>query len=469
MKKYDIVVIGAGAGGLVVAIGSAKAGKKVLLIEKGHYGGDCTNFGCIPSKSLIAAAKYAHALKTADHLGIQPLKCAFTAQEAFKRVRQVIQEIRSHEDPQALKALGVKTLTAKAQFQDAQTVQAGQDTVTGKKIVIATGSHPFIPPIEGLEDTPYLTNETIFDLEAPPKSLLFVGGGPIGCELAQAFARLGSEVSLVESQLRILAREDGDARQVIQSAFEQDKISLHLGYRTQKVAYKNNLFTVTLKGKETRTLEVTHLFIGVGRRPTLENLKLERAGIQFTEQGIQTDAYGRTSQSHIFALGDAAGSPFFTHRAENQARTVLKNLLLPFHSKISTQPIPRCTYTDPEVASIGLSESEAKEKFSEKKVALYKIPFSEVDRNITMGRTEGFVKIITKKWSSHILGATIVGPRAGEMLMQISTAMMQKMPLRKFSKLIHPYPIQSLAIRKAADLYLTQTLLPNLQKWIGHK
>ncbi len=451
---YDVIVVGAGAGGLVVAIGAAKGGKKVLLIEKGRYGGDCTNFGCIPSKSLIASAHAAHMLTHAKELGVETSPFSFDGAPALERVRKIVDEVRSHEEPQALHPFGVETMEGTASFKDKRTLQVGDKEVSGKQIVIATGSSPVIPPIEGLEGTPFLTNETVFDLKEIPKRMIFVGGGPIACELAQAFSRLGAEVTLIGSHVTLLQREEKEAQEVIQTAFQKEGVSLLLGCRTERVAY-NEKFVVDLQGKSPQTVEGEALFIGVGRRPHLQELELEQAQVKYTEKGIVTDAYGRTSQKNIWAIGDVAGPPFFTHYAENQGRAVLKNLLLPFMIKKSRQPIPRCTYVDPEVASIGLKEDEC----NPKKIAVYHVPFTEVDRSITTGRTEGFVKIITKKWSSKILGATIVGPRAGEMVMEIAVAMAAKLPLRKLSSLMHPYPIEGLAIRKAADKWLTETIL----------
>lgn len=453
-QVYDIVVIGAGAGGLVIAIGGAKAGKKILLIEKRAYGGDCTNYGCIPSKSLIASAKAAHAVQSANDLGIHINTSSIETKGAFERVRKIISEIRSHEEPPTLKKLGIETLNGTASFKDSHTLLVDGKKVQGKQIVIATGSYPYTPPIPGLENTPYLTNETIFDLKEAPKSLIFLGTGPISCELAQAFARLGSTVTLIGREL--LPREEKESRDVIADAFKKEGIQLILGSHPDKVSYDKKI-TVS-------SAQADALFVGAGRRPHLKELELDRAQINWSEKGIVTNRYGQTSQKHIWAVGDAIGPPFFTHFAENQARTVLQNLLLPFHFKKSTQQLPRVTYTDPEVASIGLLSDEAIKKYGKKKIAIYKVPFSQIDRNITSGRTEGFVKITTKKWSSRIIGATIVGPRAGEMLMQISTAMFTKTPLRTFRNLIHPYPIESLAVRKAADLWLTQTLLGAFRK-----
>lgn len=456
---FDIIVIGAGAGGLVVAIGGVKAGKKVLLIEKGMYGGDCTNFGCIPSKSLIASARAAHTLKHADALGIKTSPFSMETEGTLDRVRKIVQEIRSHEEPEVLKTLGVETLNGTASFIDRNTLSINGKKVQGKQIVIATGSVPVIPSIEGLEETPFFTNETIFNLKSIPSSIIFIGGGPISCELAQAFSRLGSQVTIIENCPHLLPREEKEAQQVVQKTFENEGISLLLGERTERVSYQGK-FMIEVRGKSLHKLEGDALFIGTGRRPHLKDLQLDTAKIKHTQEGISVDSYGRTNIKNIWAIGDVAGPPFFTHYAENQGRAVLTNLLLPFLLKKSRQPIPRCTFTDPEVASIGLKEEEC----SPNKIAVYHIPFTEIDRCVTNGRTEGFVKIITKKWSSKIIGATIVGPSAGEMLMEISTAMHAKLPLRKLSSLIHPYPIECLAIRKAADLWLTQTILGAFRK-----
>ncbi len=462
MRSYTLIVIGAGAAGLVIAIGAARAGKKVLLIEKGPYGGDCTNFGCIPSKSLISAAHAAHALREGKKLGIDFSSQDFKADAALERVRGIVEEVRSHEDPDALAKIGVETLTGTATFDSAHVLKAGNETIFAQQIVIATGSYPFIPTIEGLQNTPFLTNETIFDLKEIPSSLVVLGGGPIGCELAQAFQRLGARVSLIHSHDTLLNKEEPEAQKAIAEQFKAEGISLYLNASAQTISHQNGSFQITLKNSE--KLGAKELLVCIGRRPHVEGLKLEAAGIHFTEKGISVDAYGRTNVKHIWAVGDVAGAPFFTHWAENQARAVLASLLLPFpfKKKLSRKlSIPRTTFTDPEVASVGLSEEEAAKKHT---TAVYHVPFSAVDRAITAGRTEGFVKVVTKKWSSQILGCTIVGPDAGDMLGELNLAMQAKIPLRKLANLIHPYPTYSLAIRKAADLWLTQTILGALKK-----
>ncbi len=454
MRPYPLVVIGAGAGGLVVANGFARAGKKVLLIEKGHWGGDCTNFGCIPSKTLIGAAKRKE-----------------TGSTALQKVRETIEQVRSHEEPPALQKNGIEVLAATASFIDPHTLQAVEPngathTLRANKIVLATGSAPLIPSILGLKETPFLTNETVFNLKEPPQSMIVLGAGPIGSELAQAFQRLGTKVTVVHRHSHILGREPEKASALLIKKMQREGVTFCMNEELSEVHYQQGLFHCKLKG-EKKEICAEQLLIASGRKPNLRTLELDRAKINWTEGGIVVDSYGRTSQKHIFALGDAVGPPFFTHLAENRARTVLTTLLLsPFWKKKidSGQPIPRVTYTDPEIASIGLSQEEAIKKYGSKRVATYFVPLSEVDRAITQGEREGFIKIITRKWSSRILGATLACSCAGELLMEISLAIHFKIPLRKLSQLIHPYPTYSLAMRRAADLWLTQTLLPAFKK-----
>lgn len=471
--EYSLIVIGAGAGGLVVAIGAAKAGKKVLLIEKGHYGGDCTNFGCIPSKALIASAHIAQAIRTSDEFGIHLKEKAFDAQSALSRVRGIVSQIREEEEPDKLAKHGVETLTGKAHFIDSHTLEVffeggGSQKVTGENIVLAVGSHPVIPDIKGLEETPYLTNETLYDLKEIPESLAVLGGGPIGCEMAQAFHRLGSKVSIIQRSGRLLKKEDPEAGERIRECMEKEGVRVFLDCQTNSITQESNKIHLALlnkKSDEHKSLSVDKVLVSVGRKPSVSGLALDKAGVELGQRGeIEIDAYGRTSQKHIWAVGDCNGIAIFTHMAENQARGVLKNLLVaPLKFKLDLkQAIPRCTYTDPEVAGVGLTEGEAKELYGSSKLAIYHVPFSQVDRAITASRTEGFVKIVTKKWSSRILGATVVGERAGEMLQEISLAMQQGIPLRKLAGLIHPYPVYSLAIRKAADQWFTKTVLPSL-------
>lgn len=464
MEHFPLVIIGAGAAGLVIAVGAAKAGKKVLVINKGPFGGDCTNFGCIPSKSLIASAHIAHAIKNASELGITTSNIPFNADLALNRVKDIVEDIRMHEDSQALEKLGIVSRNSAAYFEDARTLNVQGEKISFDQLVIAAGSSPLIPTIPGLEQTPYLTNETIFDLKSVPKSLAILGGGPIGCELAQAFTRLGTQVFLFHSHDKLLNKEEPEAQEVIFNQFKKEGMKFYLGEKIHEVTYTNSSFHISLSSGS--NVEVDCLLVAVGRKPNVAGLNLSKAGIAFSDQGIEVNSYGRTTQKHIWAVGDIVGRPFFTHHAEHQARTILTSLVMPLPLSFkldNKQPIPRVTFTDPEVASIGLLEEEAKKNHS---IAVYHVPFSAVDRALTEGRTEGFIKVVTKKWSSKILGCTIVGPRAGEMLGEVSTAMLAGIPLRKLAKLIHPYPTYNQAIRKAADLWLTQTILPNILRKI---
>lgn len=478
--KYDypIIVIGAGAGGLVVAIGAAKAGKKVLLIDRGTWGGDCSNFGCIPSKTLIASAHVAHHIRNSTDYGITASHNEFSTEEALKRVRRTVQHFVDHESPEALSTLGVNTLEGTASFVDQHTLKVsnkknGDTYVSGSQIVIATGSHPITPTIKGLENTPYLNNESLFQLKAIPKRLAIIGGGAIGCEMAQCFQRLGSQVTLIEFFEHLLSNEEPEAKHVIEGQLQKEGVQLLLGRSTTSVSQKGGAIEICVQrndSTETTSISVDHMLIATGRRPNIDSLNLEATGIDFNQREIKVNTYGQSSIPHIWAIGDVNGGPLLTHIAEMEARAVLTSLLLPWplKKKFSTsQAIPRVTYTDPEVAAVGLTEAIAIEKYGESQLATYHIPFTEVDRAVCMGRTEGFIKVITRKWSSKILGATVVCPRGGEVMNQMATAMYAGLPFRKLRGLIHAYPTYGQGVRKAADLWLTQTLVPNLKKLIG--
>ena len=357
-------------------------------------------------------------------------------------------------------------MTGVARFTSPRTLQVGEKEVQGEHFVIATGSSPRIPVIEGLKGTPYLTNETIFHLETIPKRLCIIGGGPIGCELAQAFSRLGSEVYLIHRHDHLLKKEEPEASDIIARQFKNEGIRLYLAHTPTRIRYRE-IFTIdTDKNTE---VKAEALLVAVGRVPNIASLHLEAAGIKYSDRGIEVDRYARTTQKHIWAVGDVTGEPQFTHAAENQARTVLTSLLLPLKFKIGGQAVPRSTYTSPEVASFGLLEKEALDLYGQENIAVYKVPMTQNDRAITTGHTDGLVKIITKKLSSRILGGTIIGPRAGEMLPELFLAAKEKIPLRRLARLIHPYPTYTLAIRRAGDLWLTQTFLPCLRrpsKWL---
>lgn len=477
-QDYYAIVIGAGAGGLVIAKGLGQAGKKVLLVEKGPYGGNCANFGCIPSTSLIASANIAHELWSSSLFGIDMRMENFNANRVFSRVRDIVQQVRDRYSPEVLQSQGVETCSGTCVFIDPHTVEVELQDGTKRKhaakyIVIATGSYPYIPEMKGLGDVPYLTTYNVFDLKEIPTSLAIIGGGQIGCELAQAFRRLGSRVVLIEQKEYLLGTEEPEAYKAIQSSLVKEGVEIYLGHQVVHMQHNSGKIFFNLRRKtDEKEYEVSaeQLLLTTGRRPNIDHLGLAFAGVAYTSDGIAIDEYGRTTQPHIFAVGDVTGHSFYTHAAESQARTILANLLWPWpmQFKMDTlQPIPRVIYTDPEIASIGLTEEEAIEKYGARNIAIYVVPLSEADRAICESRTEGFVKFVTKRFSSKILGATIVAPIAADMLLEISCAMRYKVPLRKLSSLIHPFPTYSQIIRKAADAWLSETLFPLVKRLVS--
>ncbi len=465
--KYKYIVIGAGAAGLVVAIGLAKAKKKVLLIEKNLFGGDCTNYGCIPSKTLIASSKIANSIKRAKDFGINfkidDATLDFDASASLKRVKQIVEKIRKNEDDKALKKLGVDTLKAKASFKTDKIIKTidedGQKKLfIAKKIIIATGSKAIIPKINGLNKTPFDTNETIFNLEKIPKSLTILGAGAIGSELSQAFQRLGSKVTLIDLAPKILFNEDIDASKTLKNVFEEEKISLYLNSKVENIKYQNDNFEIILKNLENgliNQIKSEKLLVATGRKADLKGLNLENAQIDYSDKGIKINSFAQTNKKHIFAIGDCTGEPFFTHKAEHMARSVLFTLLVPIlKKKISLSLMPRVIFTDPEIASIGLNERQAITKYSKKQIATYFVPFETFDRAICENEKKGFVKIITHKFFGEILGACIVAKRAGEMISEITLSMKRHIKINSLANFIYPYPTYSLAIRKAADKYI---------------
>jgi pyruvate/2-oxoglutarate dehydrogenase complex dihydrolipoamide dehydrogenase (E3) component len=458
--NYPIIVIGAGAAGLVVAIGASRAGKKVLLVERGTWGGDCTNFGCIPSKALISCAHVAHAVRTSDQHGIHISDATMSTAGAFEYTRDKVKHFVDEEGPDQLAEMGVETLTGAARFIDAHTLEVEGQRVTGANIVIATGSSAMVPPIPGLDTTPFLTNETIFDLQRVPDSLAIIGGGAIGCELSQAFQRLGSAVTLIEGMPHLLIREEPETQALMERHLQAEGVVIKVGEQVQRVEAGH------IHLSNGQTVSADQILLAVGRKPNTDGLGLEQVGLE-AKKGIPVDAYGRTKLKHIWAVGDCSGGAMFTHMAEAEARAVLTSLLIPgpFCKKLPKQAVPAVTFTDPEVARIGLTEAEARDRH--RSLAVYTIPMSKVDRAIATGRTEGFIKVVTRKWSSQILGATIVGSGAGELLPEIGLAMKHRIPLRKLASLIHAYPIYGRGIRQAADLWLGQTVVGTVKGWMG--
>ena len=471
---YDIAVIGAGPGGLVVAVGAAKAGKKVALIDKGNWGGDCTNFGCVPSKSLIASARAFHEAHRLKDYGIEGEMDSLHPSGVLRRVKEIVSKVRAEEAPSALAKKGIVALTGEASFLDPHTLAIKSEVsdtyeITARHVVLATGTRARIPEIPGMQQVPYLTNETLFQLEELPAQLVIIGGGPIGVEMGQAFSRLGSRVTLLQQTAHILTREDHEASDVIVQILKQEGVQVLLNSRVKEVCQKHGELCLAVESKEgVHNVAASHVLIAAGRRPNTHSLQLERAGVRrLADDSIEVDAYGRTSQKHIWAVGDVNGWWPFTHTAEYEARTVLTNLLLPwpFRTKLDRdQYVPRVTYTDPELAQVGMLEDDAMKAYGSDRIATYRVDFSKVDRAITNRKTEGFIKLVTKKWSGRVLGATIVGDHAGELISELSLAVRERRTARRIATLIHPYPTLSMVVRKAADGWYKETILPAIQR-----
>lgn len=463
--QYDLCIIGGGAAGLVSAAGAASLGAKVLLIEKHRLGGDCLYTGCVPSKTLINSAELAHIISHADRFGLSAKLGPIDQTAVMRRVSDVIKTIEPNDSPERFRAMGVEVVFAKANFiADDRLLVDGRE-ITARNFVIATGSYPFIPPINGLDQVDYLTNETIFELQEPIDHLIVIGGGPIGCELAQSFARLGSKVTLV-SNTELLPNEDNDISEVVKQQFIADGIDLHLGIILNLVEKTKTGVRVKLKGdyhEQSSWIEGGHLLIATGRRSNINSLGLDKANVASDDGKLILDKRLRTTNKHIYACGDVAGPYLFTHMAEHQAGVVLKNALLHLPAKVQTASIPWCTFTAPELARVGLSEQEAKQQMIKHRV--YTFPFAEIDRSIAEGSTTGLAKIITTP-RGKLLGACIVGPHAGELIAEYVLVLSQGLNVSALSNTIHIYPTLAQINRRVADQRMKEALTPNRKRWI---
>ncbi len=469
-SRYNLVVIGAGTAGLVTAAGAAGLGARVALIERHLMGGDCLNVGCVPSKAVIRSSRVLGDLYAAEKLGVTvaaPPEVDFAA--VMERMRRVRARISHHDSAQRFAKLGVDVFLGHARFLGPDAVEVDGKTLRFKRAVIATGSRPHAPPIEGLKEAGYLTNETVFSLTELPARLAVIGGGPIGSELAQAFNRLGSRVVLLHDRTHVLDREDVDAAAILQNAFVREGIRLELQSRTTRVesgaAGKIVDFDSQSGGGR---VTVDEILVAAGRVPNVDSLDLEAAGVDYNyASGVRVNDRLQTTNPRIYAAGDVAVDYKFTHAADFAARIVIQNALFLGRKKLSALTMPWCTYTDPEIAHVGLGEAVA----DERGIAIdkYVKPFSELDRALTDGEEEGFVKILVKKGTDKIVGATIVARRAGEMIGELALAIGAEIGLGKIASVIHPYPTQAEAIRQLGDVYnrtrLTPLVAGILQRW----
>ena len=470
--KYNVVVIGGGSAGLIAAIGAAGLGAKVALIERHLLGGDCLNTGCLPSKAVIRASRVVAEMNHAEGFGVHltgEVKVNFG--QVMSRMRQVRASLSPNDSAQRFKDMGIDVFFGDARFTGPDTLEVKDATLEFSKAVIATGSRPFVVPIKGLKEAGYLTNETLFNLTECPPRLGIIGAGPIGSEMTQAFNRLGSQVTLFEMAPQILIREDPDAAAIVQSTLVNEGVNLLLGVKVKEVTVENGAKVIHYeRDGKTFTKEVDEILLSVGRVPNIELLNLEAAGVDFHRRGVTVDDYLRTTNPNIYAGGDVGLKYQFTHMADASARIIIQNALFPGpNRKVSDLVVPWVTYTAPEIAHVGMYEHEAKEQGIE--TDTYKVEFHHVDRAVADGEDNGFVKILTKKGSDKILGATIVASHAGEMLNEITLAMTQKIGLGAFVHVIHPYPTQAEAIRRAADMYnrtrLTSTAAKLSSAWFN--
>jgi len=467
--KTDICIIGAGSGGLSIASGAVQMGAKVVLLEGHKMGGDCLNYGCIPSKALIAAGKAAHAMETGGAYGVSPVKPMVDYSAAKDHVAKVIGTIAPHDSVERFEGLGVKVISEYGQFISPTEVQAGDTVITARRFVIATGSSPFVPPIPGLNSVPYETNETIFELRDRPEHLLVIGGGPIGMEMAQAHRRLGSEVTVIEG-LKALGKDDPEMAQIVLENLQAEEIEIAEDAMAAEVRGKAGAIEVEVK--DGRVFKGTHLLMAVGRKPNLERLKLDAAGVETHRGGVKVDDSLRTTNRRVYAVGDVASPLQFTHVAGYHAGVVIKSILFGLPSKVRVDHIPWATYTDPELAQVGLTEAQARETHGGS-LEVVRFEFSGNDRAIAEGKTQGLVKVMIVK--GRPVGASIAGPQAGELIGVWALVIANKLKIGAVANMVAPYPTLSEVNKRAAGAYYTPRLFDNpkvkrivriVQRWL---
>ena len=454
--KTDLCVIGAGSGGLSVAAGAAQMGAKVVLIEKSKMGGDCLNTGCVPSKALIAAAHAADRVRRAGRFGVNGHEPKVDFLELRDHVHGVIAAIAPNDSVERFEGLGVEVIQGPARFIGTREVEVNGRQIRARRFVIATGSSPAAPPIPGLEQVPYLTNETVFDLYERPEHLIIIGGGPIGIELAQAHHRLGARVTVLEG-LSILGKDDPEAVEVVRRRVIDDGIDIREGALIKTVArHGNGISMAIVNGGANERVDGSHLLVAAGRRANVDELNLEAASIRYSPKGIEVDKRLRTTNKRVFAIGDVAGGFQFTHMAAYQAGIVIRNALFHLPAKVDYDAVPWVTYTDPELAHVGLIEREARERFGDD-IRVLRWSFSENDRAQAERETDGLVKIIVGA-KGRVLGATIVGAHAGELILTWVLVIREGLKIGSIANLIAPYPTLSEASKRAAGSYYTPSL-----------
>ncbi len=460
---YDLVVVGGGTGGLVTSAGAASLGAKVALIEKDKLGGECLYTGCVPSKALIESAKLLARMRRAQELGLHPAEPSFDFTEVMGRMRRVIAEVGKHDSPERFQSLGVTLYQGEARFLSPHEVQVDSQRVTTRKAVIATGSRTAVPPIEGLQEAGFLDHVRALELTRLPRSLVILGGGPIGLEFAQMFARFGVRVVVLEVVGQLLPREDAEIGQRIEEYLVAEGIEVRnctRAFRVERLPSGKRVHGECVIAshdhyKQPCHFDVEEIFVATGRQPNVEGLDLEKAGVECNRQGVVVGPTLRTTAKNIWAVGDVTGKYLFTHVAEYQGRLAVGNALFPLRRKADYRVVPWTTFTDPEVARVGLTEAEAREQYGEVKVFRYS--FGDLDRAVVDGEGKGFAKVVCTP-KGHILGAHLIGPHAGDLIQEVVLAMKTGSKIQALSQTIHTYPTLVEVVRRTADLYYREKL-----------
>ena len=453
--KTDLCIIGGGSGGLSVAAGAVQMGADVVLVEGHKMGGDCLNYGCVPSKALIAAGKHAHAMTTGAVFGVTPVVPKVDYAAAKDHVRSVIAGIEPHDSVERFEGLGVKVIEEYGTFISPTELQAGDIVIEARRFVISTGSSPFVPPIPGLDSVPHFTNEDIFDLREQPEHLIVIGGGPIGMEMAQAHRRLGSRVTVLEGD-KALGKDDPDAAAVVLENIRAEGVEIVEGALASEV--RGSAGKIEVETKDGAVYKGSHLLMAVGRKPNVDKLNLEAAGVEPVRGGIKVDASLKTSNKKIYAIGDVAAGLQFTHVAGYHAGVIIRSALFGLPSKQRTDHIPWATYTDPELAQVGLTEAQAREAHGDK-LEVVKFDYAENDRARAELKTKGFVKVMVVKGKP--VGATIAGAQAGELIQVWALAIANKMKMGAVAGMVSPYPTLGEVNKRAAGAYFTPRLFEN--------
>ncbi len=466
--EFDSIVIGGGAAGLTASGISANFGAKTMMIEADKLGGDCTWTGCIPSKTLLKAGKVARQLKEAGRYGLTDQEPKISFQKVMQHVDRVRREVYEDADrPEIFEEMGIEVVHGEASFIDSNVIRiafgdGSERIVSSRYFFIATGARPDIPPISGLDSVRYLTNHTLFDLKELPRDLLIIGAGPIGIEMGQAFNDLGSRVTVVDIAKRILQNDDPETASLLQATLTSQGIQFHMEASVEKAVQKNGRVELVLG--DGRTLSGDQLLVATGRRPNIESLNLDEAEVAYKNRGIVVNSSCRTGQRHIYAIGDVTGRYQLTHMSEHMAKVAVTRALLKFPMKIDEDYVPWVTYTSPEIGHLGAREDELRDRGISYEV--YRFPYSKVDRALSEGESTGLIKIFAKKLTGKILGVSVVGAHAGELISEYAVAMKNGVSLRKLADTIHPYPSWGLGARRAADQWYIKNQSETAVKWI---